>query len=133
MRTFSKVHFEEARRLWAEGEFSDEWKPYRHAAAMRGFIYPPDGSKWDNWGDDEPTQRAVLIQMIRERPKALMAAINHSASWHEVIAQCVQDTERIAEDAGLIERRERHDRMEFEPTAAEATETLAAIFKRIAS
>jgi hypothetical protein len=133
MKTFSKLHFEEAQRLWKEGEFSDEWHDYRHAAAMRGFIYPPDGSKWDNWGDDEPSQRAVLIQMIRERPKALMAAINRSSSWHEVIAQCVADTERIAEDVAWAERRERHDRMQDEPTGPEAAFLLRDILKKAAS
>lgn len=127
MRTYSRVHFEEAQRLWAEGEFSDEWKPYRHLAAMRGFIYPPEGTRWDSWGDDEPSQRAVLIQMIRERPAALVRAINHSSTWHDVIAECVADTEAIGVDVALVERRERHDRMADEPSGPEAALLLREI------
>lgn len=126
-RTYGRVHFEEARRLWASGEFSDEWRDVRHAAAMRGFIYPPEGTKWDNWGDDEPTQRAILIRAIREQPTTLMAAINRSRSWHDVIGQIVANNERIGEDISDQERHERQERMENEPTQAQARQILKGL------
>jgi hypothetical protein len=84
MRTYSRDQWTEAQSLW-EG-FSDEWKPYRHQAAMRGMLYPPDGTALDSWDDDEPSQRAMLIRAIRETPKLLTQAIGRSKTWFEVIA-----------------------------------------------
>jgi hypothetical protein len=133
MRTYSRDHFLEARRLWDEGEFSDEWRDYRHAAAMRGFIYPPEGSKWDSWDEDEPTQRAVLIRAIREQPRFLMAAINLSRSWHEVIGQVIAANESAGVDVALAERRERKARMDGEATGPEAALLLRDILTRAAS
>jgi len=130
MRTYSRVHFEEAQRLWTDGDFSAEWKPFRHAAAMRGFIYPPDGSKWDGWDEREPSQRAVLIRAIREQPVALMAAINRSRSWHDVIGQVIAANEELIVDVGLAERRDRHDRMAEEPTEREAAVLLRDILAK---
>lgn len=97
MRSFGREHWQAAQAAWSEGEFSAEWAPYRAAAAERGFIYPPDGSKWDSWGDDSPSQRAVLIQAIRERPLALMAIVRRSRSWAEVIGALVAENEFLRE------------------------------------
>lgn len=131
MRTYSKASFDEASDLWRQGDFSDEWKPYRHRAAMRGFIYPPDGTKWDSWGDDEPSQRAVLVRAIRETPILLNAAIDRSRSWGEVYAYVIG---HLNEDRGLIEAADRETarrRLEIEPDQREATMTLKSIMNRI--
>lgn len=84
MRTFSRDHWESAQDAWRDGEFSAEWKPYRHEAAMRGILYPPEGTKWDSW-DEDPSQRAMLIRAIRETPAMLHEAIARSRSWSDVI------------------------------------------------
>src|SRR5512146_1944784 len=89
--TFSRSHWEAALQAWQDGEFSDEWKPWRHEAAMRGMIYPPEGTKWDSWEDDEPSQRAMLIRAIRETPSLLHTAIARSRSWYDVIAYIVRE------------------------------------------
>ena len=93
--------------------------------------YPPEGSRWDNWGDDEPTQRAVLIRAIREQPIALMAAINRSKSWHDVIEQIIAANETLGVDVALAERHDRHDRMDAEPTQRQATEALRTILEKL--
>jgi hypothetical protein len=53
---------------------------------MRGMIYPPEGSKWDSWEDDQPSQRAMLIRAIRDTPRLLETAIDRSRSWGDVIS-----------------------------------------------
>jgi hypothetical protein len=131
MRTFSREHWLQAQAEWEAGDFSSEWKPYRHAAAMRGFIYPPEGSKWDSWDDDEPSQRAVLIRFIRERPHSLMASINRCSSWHQVIGEQLRESDWLAEQAVLDERSKYSDRMDHEPTIRQAAEQLGSILDRV--
>ena len=87
MRTYPRAVWEEAQREWAEGEFGEEWRDARHAMAMRGWIHPPEGTQWDSWDDDQPSQRALLIRAIRETPQALMVAIGRSRNWSDAIAQ----------------------------------------------
>ena len=127
MRTYSREQFEGARAEWDAGEFSDEWKPYRHAAAMRGFIWPPQGSKWDSWSDDSPTQRAILIQMIRDRPAATLAAIERSRSWREVIDELIREREWLTEQSRRADDEDRAARPADEPTTRQATAALKAI------
>ena len=64
MRTFSSTHWQAALDAWTAGDFSDEWRPYRHEAAMRGMIYPPEGTRFDSWDDPEPSQRALLARPL---------------------------------------------------------------------
>lgn len=90
MRTFTRATLDEANAAWADGEFSDEWKPYRHQAAMNGLVYPPSGSKWDAWDDDAPSQRAMLVRAIREAPKLLTTCIIGANSWETVIGRLLK-------------------------------------------
>lgn len=130
MRTFSRAAFDEAARLWADGEFSDEWKPYRHRAAMRGFIYPPDGTKWDSWSDDEPSQRAMLVRAIRETPKLLEAAIDRSGSWGEAIAFLLARRDEWRDELDVVDREIAH-RRHGESTRVTSAMSLKAIITRI--
>ena len=132
MKTFSREHFEAAKRAWSDGDFSDEWKPYRHAAAMAGFIYPPEGTKWDSWDEDEPSQRAILIRVIRERPEWLMSFIPQCKNWGEVIAGYLREYEWLARGVAEEDRYDRRQRTLGEPTQAEAAQSLRAIWDKTA-
>ena len=127
MRTFSRSAWDEAQELWRTGEFSDEWREVRHQAAMRGMLYPPEGTKFDSWDDDAPSQRAMLIRAIRETPSMLAVAISRSQTWGEVIAYLIRrrDDWRAEMDA-------RERLVDFERTTPrQAIMSIAAIFDRI--
>jgi hypothetical protein len=127
-RTYSKAAWDEAQDLWRDGDFSREWRDYRHQAAMRGMIYPPDGTKWDSWDDDEPSQRAMLIRAIRETPKLTAEAISRSSSWSGVIEYILRRRDEWREDLNARERR-----VERDPTAGrQAMLRLSDIIQRIA-
>ena len=130
MRTYSKSAFDEARALWSSGHFSDEWKPYRHQAAMRGFIYPPEGTALDSWTDDLPSQRAMLIRAIRESPQLMTAAISRSNSWGEVVAFVIRRRDDMREE--LDDRDREIARRQYEKRDhREAPMSLKAILTRI--
>lgn len=128
MRTFSRDQWTEAQELWLD--FSDEWKPYRHQAAMRGMLYPPDGTRFDSWEDDEPSQRAQLIRAIRETPLLLRQAIGRCSSWFDVIAYVNgrRDERRLEVDRDEAQlARKRMD----EDAPVESAMALKSILRRI--
>lgn len=125
-RTFSGTHWNAALAAWESGDFSDEWKDYRHEAAMRGMIYPPEGSKWDSWDDDNPSERAMLIRAIRETPDLLTRAIAERKSWAGVVAYVLRERDDWAAQGKRRERVERD-----EPDPREATVALKRIIERI--
>lgn len=131
MRTFSRDAWLEAQQAWKDGEFSSEWRSFRHEAAMRGMIYPPEGSKWDSWDDDKPTQRAQLIRSIRETPQLAHEAIAKSRSWFEVVNYINRrrDQWRDQQRREDIYNEVRAD--EDRPTHAEAVAVLSDILRRI--
>jgi hypothetical protein len=128
-RTYSREHWEAAQLAWTEGRFSDEWKPYRHEAAMKGIIYPPDGTALDQWDDDDPSGRALLIRAIRETPNLLHRAISARKSWAGIAAYVIHERDDWAEELRRAERREAEDRDEADPH--EATVALKRIIERI--
>lgn len=85
MRTYSAAEWQAAQAAWVEGEFSAEWRELRHTMAMQGCIFPPAGSKWDSWEDEQPSQRAVLIRAIRETPALLTRCAKGARTWSQVI------------------------------------------------
>lgn len=85
MKTFSAKDWHASLEEWDAGRFSDEWKPFRHLAAMRGILFPPTGSRHDSWEDPEPSQRAILWRAVSETPKLLAEAIDRARSWREVL------------------------------------------------
>lgn len=127
MRTYSSEHWNAALDAWDAGEFSREWRDVRHQAAMRGIIYPPDGSKWDSWEDDSPSQRAMLIRAIRETPALLSKCIARSQSWSDVIAKLTQARDDWRAEIALAESRIVRD----EPDHRESTLALGSIIRRI--
>ena len=131
MRTFSQEHWSGALEAWTDGEFSDEWKPYRHQAAMRGMIYPPEGTKWDSWEDDEPSQRAMLIRGIRETPTLMHEAISRSRTWGDVVAYIIHRRDEWRDELADKDRETARRHLD-EPDARQATSSLKAIIERIA-
>jgi len=128
MRTFSRDAWIEAQGLW--GDFPDEWKPWRHQAAMRGMLYPPEGTRWDSWDDDEPSQRAMMVRAMRETPRLLTKAISHSRSWGEVVAYVLSRRDEMRADLDDRER-EMARRRADEPDGQQAAASLKAIMERI--
>jgi len=117
--TYTLEQIEEAKAAWLD--FSDEWAPWRQMAANGpGIIYPPSGTKWDQWDDARPSQRALLVRAIRETPDLLRWAIRGAEpSWSSVLARLL---------AGRDEMREQIEEPEPEgPTPREATYAIKKI------
>lgn len=132
MRTYGKADWDSAQDAWAQGDFASEWRDVRHRAAMRGMLYPPDGTKWDSWEDDSPSQRAMLIRALRETPALLFRAIEQSRSWFQVIAYITRQRDDWRHDAELRIRDDERRHREEQPDHIESAKSLAAIMRRIA-
>ena len=89
-RTFSKADWNAAAAAWSAIDLGAEWLEVRRRAALRGMLWPPNGSKWDTWDDDQPSQVAILIRAIRETPAALLSCIDAASSWGEVIGRLIE-------------------------------------------
>jgi hypothetical protein len=112
-RTFGKTDWVAAQAAWSTADLGPEWLEVRRRGARRGMLYPPNGSKWDSWDDDNPSQVAILIRAIRETPAVLLGCIDQSTSWGEAIGR-------------LIEIRDQWARDQRQRTAAEDREWAAA-------
>lgn len=98
-RTYSMEDYRKSVAAWDAGAFSAEWKDWRHWAATEGTIaFPPEGTAFDSWDDDHPSQRAILIRAIRETPERLRRSIRGARSWSEVIARLIPEIETLRAD-----------------------------------
>jgi hypothetical protein len=88
-RTFSRVDWDAAQAAWSDVELGAEWLEVRRRAAIRGMLWPPNGTRWDSWDDDNPSQVAIVIRAIRETPDVLLECIDRSASWGEAIGRLI--------------------------------------------
>jgi hypothetical protein len=131
MRTFTRSALDEARAAWDAGDFSDEWKPFRHKAVMGGLIYPPSGTKWDSWDDDAPSQRAMLIRAIRETPRLLERCVIGAPSWSVVIDRLTHARDDWRAELDAKARDEDRRMAEDAVPHREAVTSLAAILTRI--
>lgn len=132
MRTFSRESWDAAQSAWRDGGFGSEWRDVRHQAALRGMLYPPDGTRWDVWDDNEPSQRAILIRAIRETPALLEQAIAKCKSWHDVIAYIMARHIEWREALNEREREAARRRAEDEPTPRQALTAVGGVFERVA-
>lgn len=98
MRTFSKADWDAAQDAWDEGRFSSEWRDLRHVMALNGVIFPPSGTAYDSWEDDQPSQRAVLIRAIRETPELLARCTRNARSWSQVIDRLLRARDEWREE-----------------------------------
>lgn len=131
MRTFSRSTFEEARRLWDEGEFGPRWARIRHIAAERGFVYPPSGSVHDDRDADEPSQRAIVWRCLQDNPKGLEIIVRRSSSWSQVVDGIIGLEGRLADAATLAEEDAIYGRREW-PSHRESVMSIGAVIRRIA-
>lgn len=132
-RTFSHQQLVEAQQAWDQGGFTEEWRDWRHLAAMQaGIIVPPQGSGYDSWADDRPSERALLIRAIRETPDLLKEAILSPKvhSWAAVIAIVVRGRDERHQDA-LREEEWHQDRGEHGAGRGEAFSSLKAILEGV--
>ena len=129
-RTYRLEDIQRARRDWALGEFSDEWDEWRQLAERGGIIFPPEGSKWDSWDDDDPSQRAVLIRAIRETPQLLEDSMIGARSWGEVVKRLLKGRDDMREDVNLRERDEDWQRQD-EPNRRQALESIHNLLSKI--
>jgi hypothetical protein len=130
VRTFLRAELDAANAAWASGDFSPEWRTIRHKAAMGGLIYPPNGTKWDSWEDDSPSQRAMVIRAIRETPALLERCVVGARSWSHVIERLNGVRDEWRSDLDERERDEAYLRRD-DPDHREAVTSLAAILERI--
>lgn len=135
MRTYSRSEWLAADAAWHELMPRPSqlalWAGIRKAAAARGFIYPPTGTRWDSWADDQPSQFALIARETVDNPSRLMAAITCSFSWAQVIHRLVRQRDDIWEDTELRERDAAWDRT-LQPSHSEAAMTVGQILRRMA-
>jgi hypothetical protein len=89
MRTFAASDWEAAAAAWTAADLGSEWLEVRRRAALRGILWPPNGTRWDSWEADHPSQLATVIRAIRETPELLLRSVDESASWGEVIGRLI--------------------------------------------
>lgn len=132
MKTYSQADWRAAQQAWDDGDFSDEWKPWRHKAAMvGGIIFPPNGTKWDDWGDEHPSQRAMLIRAIRDTPQLLEACLRGAGSWSVVIDRLTRARDEWRAENGAADRLIEQERVNDTPSYRETITTIADILERI--
>lgn len=132
-RTYTPQQMAEARAAWDAGRFSAEWKPWRHLAAMEaGIAEPPEGTAFDSWSDDSPSQRAILIRAIRETPALLERAIRTAPrpTWVAVIGVLLRGRDDVARSIDA-DSREAQQHKQRELTPKQATYRLADILETI--
>jgi hypothetical protein len=121
----------ESRQAWIDADLCDqekrEWKEWRYIAAMEGgIIFPPEGTRYDSWADDNPSQRAIICRTMREDPELLLRAIraDGAASWAKVIAIVCRERDWRVDEADKSVEWERSQRRQREADRTEARATL---------
>ena len=131
--TYSKAQWDDAQDAWARGEFSAEWDDWRKLAAKGpGIIWPPEGTPYDDWTADDPSQRALVIRAIRETPELLRWALTSTkrASWHAVLDRVLDGRDELRESRDIGADSERRARAD-ETTPRQAVYSLKAIFDMV--
>lgn len=131
MKTYSRDDWEASLAAWDDGEFSPEWKTIRHVMAMQGCIFPPSGTAFDSWEDDQPSQRAVLIRAMRETPELLRRCTRKATTWSEVIDRLFRARDEWREELERDDRYREEQAMFDQPTHREAVMALGDIWRRI--
>lgn len=132
-RTFTRAQWEEASVAWHDGGFDrDTWSAVRRAAAERGMLYPPAGSKHDDIDAAHPSQRSIVYRALSDTPGRLLEVISQSGSWREVVDALIRWTAARREELDEIEAdSERRAEAQRWRDRREAPERLGDIFRRI--
>lgn len=94
------------------------------------MIYPPFGTRWDSWEDEEPSQFALVARAHWDTPETLMEAIAASHSWGQVVGRLIRDLDGRRQEADLRERDDAWRRRD-EPDGRQALQNIAAIVSLI--
>lgn len=125
--TYAKAQWDAAGDAWAD--FGAEWDDWRRLVAKGpGIIFPPEGTPWDDWTADDPSQRALVIRAIRETPELLRWAIatTHRPSWRAVLEKVLDGRDELRESRDIGAERDERARAD-EPTARQALYSLKRI------
>jgi len=84
-----------------------------------GIVNAPLGTAWDQWDDDQPSERAIIVRAIREAPGLLRVALRSPRvfSWAAVVAILVRGRDTMLTDAG-------REVVEADPTPRQAVTTI---------
>jgi hypothetical protein len=127
MRTYSRADYERSQAEW--DEFRAGWTEVRRAA-QDWSIFPPSGSRWDQWDAENPTQAAIVARLLDSNKPALLEIVGRSRSWSQVVAGIIQLEDRLNEDIELHERDLAITKAEH-PNHVEAVQSIGRIFDRI--
>lgn len=97
MRTYSRADLDAAQAAWSD--FLPFWDEVRSIAAERGMLYPPAGSRFDERDDPLPSQRAIVLQALLDRPDWTRAIVAASSSWAQVVARILVQEGELREAA----------------------------------
>jgi len=129
-RTVSSEAWTASEESWVG--YTDRWLPWsewrRYAAEEGDIIFAPRGTEFDQWDEDGPSERAIIVRAIRETPELLRHAIRvkGAPSWAKVVAVLVQERDAIRSEARSHEEADRAQRSD-EATPRQATYALKEI------
>jgi hypothetical protein len=131
--TVSRETWLAASAAWQAGEFDEAtWRDVRKAAAERGMLFPPAGTRHDDIGDAHPSQRIIVYRAIDSTPERLMAAIGRARSWSDVVNELIRasNTDRTEAELADIADEQRREAARFTERQA-APQRLADIMRRL--
>ncbi len=128
MRTFDRATYLEAQESWKD--FDWEWEAIRRVAYEAGFIYAPEGTKWDDRAAESPTQRAIVWRALQDNPTKLTAIVRRSHSWGQVVSGIIGMEASLREDANDLARDTAWSRQD-EPDHRQSTMALKSILTRL--
>lgn len=132
MKTYDRDTYVRACAAWEDGEFGSEWAEVRRISWEHGFPFPPVGTSFDQFDDDQPSQRAIVYQWLDWRPSDTTRIVAQSTSWFEVVRKLAALGERVRDDANLADKDAAWAKAQL-PTAREASAAIASTFERVAS
>lgn len=126
-RTYSRDEWLRAQAEWSA--FGSGWTEIRRLAS-EWSIYPPSGSRWDQWDGPEPTQAAIVARCMDANLPELYRILGRVRSWSKVVASIIQLEARLDEEADQRERDIAREKAGL-PDHVGAAMSLKAILNRI--
>ena len=82
-------------------------REWRHlAATVAGIIAAPQGTRWDSWGDEDPSERALVARAIEDSPSLLRSVLRSGRvhSWAQVVRALLIERDELGDTAVRRER-----------------------------
>lgn len=127
MRTYRREDVERAQAAWAD--YGAEWAELRRAAAERGMLFPPAGTRLDVRDEPRPSQRVIVWRALDERPTQTLAIVGGARSWSQVVARILVVERELRSDADDAEDQAETTRRDG-PSRGQAMATVSEIFAR---